>query len=867
MKADSLLLTVLVFFSTIVSAQNAKTDTISPSPQRSSTDIKIRKPPSIEGGILLGATAYSGDLELALAETRPMVGVFVRRAFGDYFAVQATLSQGILAGSDAHSTDVSWRMARNIQFKSSITELSLRAELHFLSTQRKISALSSGVSVLDDDTKSPIVRKRTRSISPFIYVGGGGAFLNPKTDFNDSPSPNPITEAPRIAADKTIDFEKVHFVLPIGGGLRLPLVNRRTVITLEGGFRPTFSDYIDGISVAGNPNANDWYFMGSIGLSKILGYTKDSDKDGIVDKLDKCPFLKGDPKLNGCPDRDGDGITDDKDECPTIAGLKNYDGCPDTDGDGIADKFDECPTVSGSGRYKGCPTEKKDSAMAQNTADTVYNQATNPVVQLNDTTKVRSQNDTSTQIPSINPIQTPPQYVSQPTSPETIKPLETDTLKAKIETNTTTSTPIFVNQIQIVDTTTHAIKPIPTKETPQYTAQEPKIKEQPKVAKDSAAVIEKPKTTALPQKETPQYVAEQPKIKEQPKVAKDSAAVIEKPATTASPQKETPQYVAEQPKIKEQSKVAKDSIAVIEKPKTILSPQKETPQYVAEQPKIKEQPKVAKDSASVIEKPATIVSPQKETPQYAATEKPMVKEPTKDSLIATKPIVPTASDTSQNIVEKPTVNVDSLIMAIEKPLKTAPTKSTVDSAARTNVKPPRLIIPQTIPPQMDLDKPVDTVQTVVALDTLIRVDDNQYHTPFPTRRANPYLDAASVSDSTAFNIVRNHYTISPVYFDHSKTIYQAKSLAILDEVAFIMLKNENYRLRIVGHTDGTGSKSSNVILSVNRAKMCYQYLVNKGVPARRITFKGLGQSQPAADNDSDESKQLNRRVEFEIITD
>ena len=85
----------------------------------------------------------------------------------------------------------------------------------------------------------------------------------------------------------------------------------------------------------------------------------DTDGDGIVDKEDKCPTVKGVRSNNGCPlDTDGDGIIDAEDKCPTVAGVKANQGCPlDTDGDGIIDSEDRCPTVAGVKANQGCPAD------------------------------------------------------------------------------------------------------------------------------------------------------------------------------------------------------------------------------------------------------------------------------------------------------------------------------------------------------------------------------------------------------------------------------------------------------------------------------------------------------------------------------
>jgi len=85
----------------------------------------------------------------------------------------------------------------------------------------------------------------------------------------------------------------------------------------------------------------------------------DTDGDGIVDKEDKCPTVKGVRSNNGCPlDTDHDGIIDAEDKCPTVAGVKENQGCPaDTDGDGIIDSEDRCPTVAGVKANQGCPAD------------------------------------------------------------------------------------------------------------------------------------------------------------------------------------------------------------------------------------------------------------------------------------------------------------------------------------------------------------------------------------------------------------------------------------------------------------------------------------------------------------------------------
>ncbi|MEY4926107.1 MAG: hypothetical protein RI894_543, partial [Bacteroidota bacterium] len=90
------------------------------------------------------------------------------------------------------------------------------------------------------------------------------------------------------------------------------------------------------------------------GLAQFKG-CPDTDGDGIIDKDDACPTEKGSLEMKGCPDKDGDQVADKEDACPDIAGLAALGGCPDKDGDGIADKDDACPDVAGIAALKGCP--------------------------------------------------------------------------------------------------------------------------------------------------------------------------------------------------------------------------------------------------------------------------------------------------------------------------------------------------------------------------------------------------------------------------------------------------------------------------------------------------------------------------------
>ena len=72
----------------------------------------------------------------------------------------------------------------------------------------------------------------------------------------------------------------------------------------------------------------------------------------------------------------------------------------------------------------------------------------------------------------------------------------------------------------------------------------------------------------------------------------------------------------------------------------------------------------------------------------------------------------------------------------------------------------------------------------------------------------------------------------------------------------------NTEIRIVGHTDSTGSEAVNNPLSVNRAASARDYLVSRGVDARHIQIDGRGEREPIADNNTEAGRAMNRRIEI-----
>lgn len=109
------------------------------------------------------------------------------------------------------------------------------------------------------------------------------------------------------------------------------------------------------------------------------------------------------------------------------------------------------------------------------------------------------------------------------------------------------------------------------------------------------------------------------------------------------------------------------------------------------------------------------------------------------------------------------------------------------------------------------------------------------------------------------------FAMRAVQFDSGKATLKVESYSILDQVAGILGKYPNYNLVISGHTDNTGTASTNQVLSEKRAKSCYEYLISKGINAARMSYAGYGESRPISGNDTLRGRLLNRRVEFNLI--
>lgn len=117
--------------------------------------------------------------------------------------------------------------------------------------------------------------------------------------------------------------------------------------------------------------------------------------------------------------------------------------------------------------------------------------------------------------------------------------------------------------------------------------------------------------------------------------------------------------------------------------------------------------------------------------------------------------------------------------------------------------------------------------------------------------------AQTLLDSTLSNRV--------VEFQSSSTTLTPAGSAILDEMAAAIKQISNAKVQIIGHTDSSGNRMSNIELSLARANSVRSYLIGKNIPANILSTVGAGPDRPLSSNDTPEGRSKNRRIEFHLV--
>ncbi|MEY3687836.1 MAG: hypothetical protein RIR84_677, partial [Bacteroidota bacterium] len=113
---------------------------------------------------------------------------------------------------------------------------------------------------------------------------------------------------------------------------------------------------------------------------------------------------------------------------------------------------------------------------------------------------------------------------------------------------------------------------------------------------------------------------------------------------------------------------------------------------------------------------------------------------------------------------------------------------------------------------------------------------------------------------------REKIILNNIQFETAKWELKKDAEMELNLLTQFLLKNPALRIQINGHTDNIGSGADNLKLSERRAQSVVEYLIRKGIESSRLLYKGYGDAEPIADNQTEEGRAKNRRTEMVILS-
>ena len=128
-------------------------------------------------------------------------------------------------------------------------------------------------------------------------------------------------------------------------------------------------------------------------------------------------------------------------------------------------------------------------------------------------------------------------------------------------------------------------------------------------------------------------------------------------------------------------------------------------------------------------------------------------------------------------------------------------------------------------------------------------------------KSKPYLMDVPLQPIDTGSVVE----LKNVFFETAKFDLKPESKVELDKLVHFLTVNKTLKIELDGHTDNVGDKKSNQLLSQNRAKAVYDYLIAHTIDSKRLSYKGFGDTRPKVKNDSDENRAINRRTEFKVV--
>jgi len=120
------------------------------------------------------------------------------------------------------------------------------------------------------------------------------------------------------------------------------------------------------------------------------------------------------------------------------------------------------------------------------------------------------------------------------------------------------------------------------------------------------------------------------------------------------------------------------------------------------------------------------------------------------------------------------------------------------------------------------------------------------------------------SEKELHELIQINGAFADTYFDLSDRL-TSNAFIMLDQIVKLMNKYPSLRLEVAVHSDNTGSEDISLTLSQRRSQLLVDYLINRGISAKRLVATGFGGSKPIASNSLEKGRKLNRRIDFIII--
>ena len=196
-----------------------------------------------------------------------------------------------------------------------------------------------------------------------------------------------------------------------------------------------------------------------------------------------------------------------------------------------------------------------------------------------------------------------------------------------------------------------------------------------------------------------------------------------------------------------------------------------------------------------------------------------------------------------------------------EPERTVPATVPVESGPTLNNSSSNTLMLQYLPPEVEVRYPHGTPGSNHRVEVVDPIFDSNAPLVQTTVRQVPVTSSESAPEKTN----RGEAAAAPccnrvVYFEYDLSELSDLASGMLDELVAEMKADSALQVLVVGHTDNRGSDEYNQRLSIERAEAVKSYLVERGIAEGRIMTQGVGATQPAASNDNDGGRALNRRA-------